>query len=91
MGNINWSAIHSAYQDYRSAKGKPAAAPMPQPEQRSPMHNLVIHAMAMHPNKDGETHQVMILRALMEHLKRTTPDVSNLHKPPTPEASAGSR
>ncbi len=60
-----------------------AQKPMPQPEQNSPMHSLVLHAMALSPNQQGETPQHMTIKALSEHLKRLTPDLSGINKEKT--------
>lgn len=88
-GNVNYPAIHAAFAQYKGQVGN-AAPPMPQPQSHGPAHAMMTHAMSQVQTQPGEDHGSMIIRALSEHLKRTTPDVSAIHKPQHPPA-AGSR
>jgi hypothetical protein len=85
MSDLNFPAIHAAYTDYKTKYKGGGTSAIPQPVANGPIHNMVLHAMAMTPNKDGETHGTMVIRALTEHLKRVTPDVNALHKGATAE------
>lgn len=81
MSQLNYGAIFNAHQAFLKTKVHPYSTPaMPQPVANGPEHNMMIHAVAMAKNKDGETHGTMVIRALTEHLKRVTPDVNSLHK-----------
>lgn len=66
--------------------GQPA---IPQPEQNQPGYAMLIHAMGSTPHNPGEDPESMIIRALSDHLKRSTPDVSSLHKDAMRPATGG--
>lgn len=83
-GGINYPAIHAAYAAHKGQLGN--AQPAPQPQGHGPMHAMMVHAMSQTQAQPGEDHGSMIIRALSEHLKRTTPDVASIHKPPTAPA-----
>lgn len=76
--NINWPAIHAAYAQHSGMK--PQAATVPQPEQNGPGYSMMVHAMSQAPTEPGQDHGTMVIKALSDHLKRTTPDVSSIHK-----------
>jgi len=80
MSNINWPAIHAVHQQYKGSLGQ-GSQPVPQPQGMPPMHKMMTHAMATRDHdKDGESHASMVIRALSEHLKRITPNVSKIHE-----------
>ncbi len=83
MADLNWAAIHSAYNEHKTKMGNAQPAHIPQPQGHSPAYAMMIHAMSQQPTQPGEDHGTMILRALEGHLKRITPDVSGIHKQPT--------
>ena len=89
MADIAWSAIHHVFNQHLAQRGLQKPNPMPQPQQNTNMHKMVLHAMAMTPNKEGETQGQMVLRALSDHLKRVTPDVSSIHKEPQEGKTGG--
>lgn len=80
---INWQAIHKAYNDHVGMKG--AQHPTPQPQGNPPAHAMMIHAMSLANQQPGEDHGSMIIRGILEHLKRTSPDISSIHKQPSPQ------
>jgi hypothetical protein len=88
MADINWAAIHQAHNEYKSKLGMQQNA-TPQPQQNPPAHAMILHAMSQVNAKPGEDHGSMIIRGMLEHLKRMTPDVSGIHKQPTTPAPGG--
>lgn len=89
--NVNWQAIHGAYADYKAKSGpsQTSRSPMPQPEHNGPGYAMLIHAMSKAPHEVGQDHGTMIIRALDQHLKRITPDVSAIHKESQPQGRGG--